>query len=111
MPQQYKVNLTDIKETKSAFLRTINIHRRDKTPIEIEEIQHIANEYVPNGCKSIIRALNIKSWSTLKGLSEDNLNIQSYADYYQGKVSDPTKFEKFFQLSITVVQPIGNNLV
>jgi hypothetical protein len=105
MMNQYTINLTNIKETNKAYLRTINIHRRDKKPIEIEEIQHISNEYVPENCKSIVRALNIKSWSTLKSLSEDNINIQSYEDYYQGKVSDPTKFEKFFQLSLTVVQP------
>ena len=103
--QRYTINLTAIKETRNAYLRTINIHRRDKRPIEIEEIQHIANEYVPDNCKSIIRALNIKSWSTLKSLSEDNMNIQSYNDYFKGKVSDPTKFDKFIQLSITVVQP------
>ena len=102
--QQYTINLTNIKETNKAYLRTINIHRRDKQPIEIDEIENIANEYVPDDCKSIIRALNIKSWSTLKGLSEDNINIQSYENYFKGKVSDPTKFEKFFQLSITVVQ-------
>ena len=104
MAHQYTINLTNIKETKNAYLRTINIHRRDKQPIEIEEIENIANEYVPNGSKSIIRALNIKSWSTLKGLSEDHINIQSYENYFKGKVTDPTKFEKFFQLSITVVQ-------
>jgi len=103
--QQYTINLTAIKETDKAYLRTINIHRRDKRPIEIEEIEHIANEYVPDDCKSIIRALNIKSWCTLKSLSEDNINIQSYNDYYKGKVTDPTKFEKFIQLSICVVQP------
>ena len=103
--QQYTINLTNIKQTNNAYLRTINIHRRDKQPIEIVEIENIANEYVPDDCKSIIRALNIKSWSTLKGLSEDNINIQSYENYFKGKVSDPTKFEKFFQLSITVVQP------
>lgn len=103
--QQYTINLTDIKETNKAYLRTINIHRTDKRPIEIEEIEHISNEYVPDGCKSIVRALNVKSWSTLKGLSEDNINIQSYENYFKGKVSDPTKFEKFYQLSITVVQP------
>ena len=100
--QQYTINLTTIKETRNAYLRTINIHRKDKRPIEIEEIEHIANEYVPDDCKSIIRALNIKSWSTLKSLSEDHINIQSYNDYYKGKVTDPTKFEKFIQLSITV---------
>ena len=105
MAQQYTINLTNIKETNKAYLRTINIHRRDKRPIEIEEIEHIANEYVPNGSKSTIRALNIKNWCTLKGLSEDNINIQSYENYFKGKVTDPTKFEKFFQLSITVVQP------
>jgi len=103
--QQYTINLTAIKETRNAYLRTINIHRRDKRPIEIEEIQNISNEYVPEDCKSIIRALNIKSWSTLKSLSEDNINIQSYNDYFKGKVSDPSKFDKFIQLSITVVQP------
>ena len=103
--QQYNIKLTAIKETRNAYLRTINIHRRVKRPIEIEEIEHISNEYVPNNCKSIIRALNIKSWSTLKSLSEDNINIQSYNDYFKGKVSDPSKFDKFFQLSITVVQP------
>jgi hypothetical protein len=103
--QRYTINLTAIKETRNAYLRTINIHRRDKRPIEIEEIQHISDEYVPDNCKSIIRALNIKSWSTLKSLSEDNMNIQSYNDYFKGKVSDPTKFDKFIQLSITVVQP------
>jgi len=103
--QRYTINLTAIKETRNAYLRTINIHRRDKRPIEIEEIQNISNEYVPEDCKSIIRALNIKSWSTLKSLSEDNINIQSYNDYFKGKVSDPSKFDKFIQLSITVVQP------
>ena len=105
MNQQYTINLTNIKETNKAYLRTINIHRRDKKPIEIEEIQNISNNYVPENCKSIVRALNIKSWSTLKSLSEDNINIQSYEDYFKGKVSDPTKFEKFLQLSICVVQP------
>ena len=28
----------------------------------------------------------------------------NYEDYFQGRVSDSTKFEKFYTLSITVVQ-------
>ena len=100
---RYVMNLTDIKETKSSYIRTINLHRRDKKPIEIDEIRRINNKYIPENSKSIIRGLNSLQWWTLKSLNED-LNVQNYEDYFQGRVSDSTKFEKFYQLSITVVQ-------
>ena len=100
---RYVMNLTDIKETKSAYIRTINLHRRDKKPIEIDEIRRIYDKYIPENNKCIIRALNSLQWWTLKSLNQD-LNLQRYEEYFQGRVSDSTKFENFYQLSITCIQ-------
>jgi len=102
---KYNMNLTEIKETTNAFQRTINLHRKDKKPIEINEIKKMYEKFIPAGTKCIIRGLNNVQWYTLKNLAEDNLNLQSYEDYWINKVKDSTKFEKFFQLSITVIQP------
>ena len=102
---KYIMNLTEIKESTRAFQRTINLHRRDKKPIEIDEIKKIYDKYIPAGSKCIIRALNNVQWYTLKSLNEDDLNLKEYTEYWNNKVKDATKFEKFFQLSICVIQP------
>jgi len=102
---KYDIKLTEIKETPKSFTRTLNLHRKDNKPLEIKEIKKIFEKYIPNGSKSIIRGMNSMQWYTLKSLSDNDLNAKDYQDYFQGKVQDPTKFDKFLMLSITVLQP------
>jgi len=102
---KYDIKLTEIKETAYSFTRTLNLHRKDNKPLEIKEIKKIFEKYIPNGSKSIIRGMNSMQWYTLKSLSDNDLNAKDYQDYFQGKVQDPTKFDKFLMLSITVLQP------
>jgi hypothetical protein len=73
--------------------------------LEIKEIKKIFDKYIPKDSKSIIRGLNSMQWFTIKKLSDNDLNAKDYEDYFINKVQDPTKFDKFFQLSISVIQP------
>ena len=102
---KYDIKLTEIKETNKSFTRTLNLHRKDKKPLEIKEIKKIFDKYIPKDSKSIIRGLNSMQWFTIKKLSDNDLNAKDYEDYFINKVQDPTKFDKFFQLSISVIQP------
>lgn len=102
---KYDIKLTEIKETTKSFTRTLNLHRKDNKPLEIKEIKKIFDKYIPANTKCVMRGLNSMQWFTIKSLSENDLNVKDYQDYYQGKVIDPTKFDKFFQLSISVIQP------
>jgi len=102
---KYDIKLTEIKETTKSFTRTLNLHRKDKKPLEINEIKKIYDRYIPKDTKSIIRGLNSMQWFTIKNLSENDLNVKDYQDYFNNKVQDPTKYDKFFQLSISVIQP------
>jgi hypothetical protein len=101
---RYDMSLTKIKEFQNSQERTINLHRKDNRPIEIAEITNICEKFIPNDAKYMVRALNAKSWVTLKGFSEPDINLMEYQDYYKNKVADPSKFDKFFQLSVTVIQ-------
>jgi hypothetical protein len=99
---KYDMSLTTIKEFQNSQERTINLHRKDNKPIEIAEITNICTKFIPDDAKYMIRALSPKSWMTLKGFNTE-LNLIEYQDYYKNKVADPSKFDKFFQLVITVI--------
>lgn len=65
----------------------------------IEEEAEKNNERV----KIMIRGLNIDKWFTLKTFSQD-INLLDDDDYYNGKVKESSKFEKFGDLRITVMR-------
>jgi hypothetical protein len=100
---RYDMSLTKIKDFQHSQERTINLHRKDNKPIEINEIINICQKFIPDDAKYMIRALSPKSWMTLKGFNT-TLNLIEYQDYYKNVVADPSKFDKFFQLSVTVIQ-------
>jgi len=49
--------------------------------------------------------MNSMQWFTIKILSENDLNLTDYEDYWVNKVKDSSKYEKFYTLSISVLQP------
>ena len=102
---KYDIELTEIKETPKSYTRVINLHRKDNKPLEIKDIKKIYDKYIPKGTKCIIRGMNSMQWFTIKSLSENDLNLTDYEDYWVNKVKDSSKFDKFYTLSISCIQP------
>ena len=102
---KYDIELTEIKETPKSYTRAINLHRKDNKPLEIKDIKKIYDKFIPKGTKCIIRGMNSMQWFTIKSLSENDLNLTDYEDYFQSRVADPKKFDKFYTLSISCIQP------
>jgi len=56
-----------------------------------------------NNYKIMVRGLNAIRFFTLKGYDDEDIKIDEVDDYLHGKVSDDSKFGKFFQLDITII--------
>ena len=80
--------------------------KRNGTKITTEELKKILIQVAKETDKKFddykirVRALNPVQWMTLKGYSQDELNLEDAEDYMDGKVSDAVKFTEFFQVEI-----------
>jgi hypothetical protein len=55
--------------------------------------------------KMIVKGENILRDTTLKGYNDDFLSQEEYDEYAQGHVKDSTKFDKFYNFTITILEP------
>jgi hypothetical protein len=89
--------------------RTTYQYFRKNGQIDVPEVKKIVDRLerkaVEKGedIKIAVRGLNVEKWNTLKGYDSE-LNIQDFADYYRNRVEDPSKFEMFNQLQITIMK-------
>ena len=78
------------------------ISRSNGKSIGVDEFENIyANLRSKTDSKMVIRALNGMRWFTFKGYSDDELNIDSFEEYYKNKVSETGKFKDFSIIQIT----------
>ena len=60
--------------------------------------------------KMIVKAENILRDTTLKSYDDDFISQAEYDNYTQGKVKDATKFDKFYNFTITIREPNNASL-
>lgn len=65
---------------------------------------------LPKDSKFFVRGLNILRDTTLKGYEDDFMTQDDYDEYSKGKVKDATKFDKFYNFTITIQQPNNQNM-
>jgi hypothetical protein len=120
-------NLKRLKSKKipdGSVITTYQIYKKNKRYITPKELHKLAekltkknpnaefnikghSDKIPKHLKDddiMIRGLRPDRWSTLKNFGQD-LSYQDEEDYLDGKVKDTTKFNKYFQVEITVIIP------
>ena len=101
-PVKYNSVITDTKNFANVTETTLQISRTNGRGIDVDEFQNIyAGLRQKTDSKLVVRALNGHHWYTFKGYSDDELNIDSFEDYYKNKVSETGKFENFSIIQIT----------
>ena len=101
-PVKYKSVITETKNFANVTETTMQISRTDGKGIDVDEFENFYAGIRRNtDSKLVVRALNNQRWFTFKGYSDDELNIDSFEDYYKNKVSETGKFENFSIIQIT----------
>ena len=108
----YKKEL--IKETTIGKLRekAIKVTRQDGKEMDPEDIRILYNNIKKEtdklypGSKIMVKALNPIKWFTLKGYSDDDIDIKAVDEYLDGKVHDDAKFGYFYQVQLFLVRNI-----
>ena len=72
--------------------------------MSIYELKRIANNLIGKyGAENVsIVARNVVGRYTLKTYAAEHINVEEYEDYYENKVANTGKFEKFHQLEISI---------
>ena len=89
------------KTLKTYKLIRTNDNNKD---IDVADLRKMADIAIRKyGAENVsIRAQNIASWYTLKSFASEYIHVEEYEDYHEGKVADPAKFERFFQVELTI---------
>ena len=83
----YHINRKDEKTINSVLFRDI--------------YDNFANKY---GSKNVmVRALNNTQMFTFKGFGETSLNFENFNEYFENRVKDPSKFEYFYNIEMSVI--------
>ena len=103
---RYKSTITETKNFSNVTETTMQISRSNGKGIDVNEFEKIyAGIRQGTDSKLVVRALNGQRWFTFKGYGDDDLNIDSFENYYQNKVSETGKFENFSIVQITSLKP------
>jgi hypothetical protein len=99
--------------TPNFIKRTITV-RPDKenqlfTFKQVKEYCEKKQKQLPENAKMIIRGLNILRDTTLKSYDDNFMTEDEYDNYSKGKVKDSSKFDKFYNFTITIIQPNNQN--
>ena len=84
-------------------------NKTNKTQMDVSDVSEIVNglQAVANKkgekVKIMVRALLVDKWITLKGYDQE-LDLMDFDEYYENKVADPSKFEKFIQLQVSIAK-------
>ena len=110
---KYNKQILENTTFKNSNRTTVQINRNDKKQMDVSDVQELVNGLESTATKKkekvkiLVRALLIDKWITLKGY-DDELDIEDFEEYYRNKVADPSKFEKFIQLQISVAKQNKN---
>jgi hypothetical protein len=100
--------------TPNYIKRTITV-RPDKdnqlfTFKQVKEFCEKKEKQLPANAKMVVRGLNILRDTTLKSYDDDFMNEDEYDEYSIGKNKDSSKFNKFFNFTITILEPNTQNM-
>ena len=101
---KYKMRVKNVRDFAGARETTIKISRPSKSKhLDVWEMRSILANMQKSlpGAQFMVRGMNAQHMFTFKGYDDEELNIEEFEDYYENKVSDPTKFEKFSFIEIT----------
>ena len=101
---KYKMRVKKVRDFVGARETTIKISRPNKSKhLDVWEMRSILANMQKSlpGAQFMVRGMNAQHMFTFKGYDDEELKIEEFEDYYENKVSDPTKFEKFSFIEIT----------
>ena len=95
-----------VYETENYIKKTITIRPdKDNQLFTFKQIKdYVTNKMkdLPKGTNYTVSGLNILRNSTLKSYNENFMTEEDYDEYTQGKVTDATKFDKFYEFTVTI---------
>jgi hypothetical protein len=98
------------------------IYKKDLTPMTADELKTLSAVLLKKGkvgtdfnivghsdklkadAPVSIQGLNIANWRTLKAFGKD-INYMDEEEYYEGKAKDTSKFNQYYQATITLLIP------
>ena len=104
----FNILKTSEKNIGGITKKTININKKHKGKIDMDEIKKIGQIFI-NKMKDkhnkdielVIRGMGILGMRTLKGKNDDIDDILSEEDYLRGRPKHETKFQEFTQLEFS----------
>ena len=109
---KYKMRVKKVRDFAGARETTIKISRPSKLKhLDVWEMRSILANMQKSlpGAQFMVRGMNAQHMFTFKGYDDEELKIEEFEDYYENKVSDPTKFEKFSFIEITSYVKLTSN--
>ena len=105
--QKYVNKIVQKLEFSRTIETTLRIYRNSKTKqIDVDELQNILagiQRRVGSDVKIMVRAMNDHRLFTFKGFDATELKIKSFEEYYENRVKETEKFEKFKFVEITTL--------
>ena len=92
-----------VKKVGNNKLYTFSINHQDNSAISIADIKNLSNKFSAKYDKVRIRGLNAQRFHTLKSMTQDDIQVDEYEEYYANKVKNGAKFDHFYQLQISVL--------
>lgn len=100
---KYQVYKNNKQPFTAKELTTLTAMILKKAPTADMQIKGHADN-LPANAPVTLQGLNPERWRTLKAFGLD-INIKDEDEYYNGKVQDESKFNKYYQAIITINKP------
>lgn len=105
-----KTEIIKTLEGKTFKEKTIRLTKPNKTKFTLDEVANIvdetSNQIGNRDIRFVVRVMNCyRSDITIKGYNDVSIE-DDFEKYYKNKAVDPTKFEEFDQINITMLEGI-----
>jgi hypothetical protein len=86
--------------------KVFHINRKDERTINTVLFRDIYDNFSKKyrSKNTMVRAVNNTQMFTLKGFGDVSLNFENFNEYFENRVKDPSKFEYFYSIEITVIE-------
>jgi hypothetical protein len=97
------------KVTQNFTRKSVTIRPDKKNQVftykQIKKYSDQVLKTLPENSKVIITGLNILRETTLKGYNDPMMEEEEFEEYTKGKTKEASKFDKFFNFTISVYEP------
>ena len=106
---KYNKQVLENTKLKNSAKTTVQISKSNKTEMDVKDVEDLVNgletvaKQKKEKVKIMVRALLIDKWITLKGYDQE-LDLMDLDEYYDNKVEDSSKCDKFIQLQVSVAK-------